>query len=1230
MDKAAVLNEIKGFLEGYNQDIKYLVNVETNPNFNYAECVIHEPDTVPKVVKIHYEPFMFCKDLKQNGIHLFDQIPDLLENKMAQYGITIKKLETGNQKRLIDGYCYKISSSKSYNHIVNFLKEGNINPYEKLKDAHGKVVKDEKGDPTFLYRDLFYSPRTTEQFFMSTKSRLFKGFEEYKNVHKVVFDIETTGLKYQLKRVFAIGVRDNRGFEIILEVKLEDDDESERRVIQDFFNLLVHLNPAIICGYNSEQFDFDFIIGRAELLNMDLSAIPTSVDKRNVPIRRRPNVSVKYGNTSDRFTATEMWGFSIIDIMHAAKRTAAVNTEIKNTKLKYISKHEGIAKANRTYVEGEGNNISNFYFQNKIFIIGETNEYEVVPDEFQDVAKNLYKLQAFKNQFSETQYNETKKKLFVENKTFVEWFRATAIPKKMLKLINGKNLIKQYLLDDLWETEQVDELYNQSSFMLAKIVPTTYQRVCTMGTASIWNLLLTAWSNDNGVAIPYSEKKDGFSGGLSRCFKTGFTKRWVKIDYASLYPMIQLTDDIFPIFDITGVIKKMLFYMTTTRNIYKKLANSDEINQEEITLLSELDHDTYKKFVDGTLTEHDRAMFKIKQLPIKILNNSLFGALGSGVSFNWSDNVCAARITCTGRLHLRHAMAWFSEYKCIPLLAITDGINFQIPDTSNIIIGDNLEVADHISDVELPIEEAWKFKGKTGITALIDKYNDQEQLAAKARDKVSHISVDNDGEYVSCLNLSRNNYAIMSESKDKKTGKIKEKIKMVGVTIKSKVMPEYIEDFIDKGMDMVLHGKGPEFVNYYYEYVDMIYYQRIPLKKIASKNKVKVKLEQYVNRGCNKNGGKKGMQAHMELLIEEREKIAFDLFEQHKAELLGDTSDEGLTINDKMKLVSNYMPPEPEIDSVVYQINTGKKAADSSSGRDKETNKLFSRLINAKDLALNPDMTGPYNVQKYLAAFNKRAEILFAGFNPEIVGQILSKIVNKKTKNSFGESVVVTELSRNVFTDEQLALGNYDLDNVQEALQLEDREAIFWNKTGYDPRLIWDGFIMTPENQVYFEVYESALKYLNEKMIASNMPLIKSINDKHEKGDIILIKNSLKYLVGHFNGTYIKIIKEVKDIPKTEIELLIEEKRKAIENKIENLKIASKEKSDKEVFLENKLNKRTRYFKKFKKQFGDAFSKDTQLSDLSEEYLEILDTYIIGLETPDQSDDSDAIDVDSI
>ena len=838
MDKLNILSEIKGFLDGYNNDLNYLVNVETNSDNNIAECVIHEPGKDPEIRKVEYVPFMYMKNLKQNNLQLYPQHPEVIENKKIQYGITITPLKTGNHKRLKNGYCFKITSSKSFNSIVNFLKDGKINPYEKECDDEGKFLKNDKGEPIFKYKDIFYSPRTTEQFFISTQSRLFKGFEEYKDIHKVTFDIETTGLNSQISRVFAIGVRDNRGFEVILEVEKPNDNISEIKLIQDFFNLIVYLKPAIISGYYSESFDFDFILGRARILEMDLTQLCTPF-KDSFYLKRRGNVSVKYGNTSEKFTATEIPYVSIIDIIHAVKKTAAVNTEIKATGLKYIAKHEKIAKPNRTYIKGEDNFIGKYYVENKIFVIDDNNNYLQVPDEYQDVTKKLYTLQANKNKLTDGQFKDLKNKYLSLNKDFVDWFRINALPFNMVKFISGKKLVKQYLLDDLWETEQVDELYNQSSFMLAKIIPTTYQRVCTMGTAAIWNLLLTAWSYENNVAIPYSEKKEGFSGGLARCYKVGYSTRIVKIDFSSLYPMLQLTWDIFPMFDITGVIKKMLLYLTTTRNIYKKLANNDALNLEEQALLKEIDHDVYRKFINNEITDADRAMFKIKQLPIKILNNSLFGALGSGMSFNWSDNTCAARITCCGRLELRRTIKWFKKYGCLALLAVTDGINFQIPNKTTIRVGNDGVFENQPEGL---IEDMWQYDGKTGINALIEKFNSEEMIKP-------YMNVENDGEYISCLNLSRINYATLSLSKDKKTGELKEKIKLTGNTIKSKVMSEYIEEFIAKGFELILHGKGKEFVDYYYDYVDDIYYMRIPLKKIATKSKVKTTLNGYKKRG---------------------------------------------------------------------------------------------------------------------------------------------------------------------------------------------------------------------------------------------------------------------------------------------------------------------------------------------------------------------------------------------
>jgi DNA polymerase elongation subunit (family B) len=1214
MDKLKVLREIKEFLDGYNKDLKYLVNVETNPENNIAECIIHEPGKAPEKRNIKYIPFMYMKDLPivTNGkLELYSHNLDILENKKIQYGITITALKTGNHKRLKNGYCFKLTSTKSYNAIVNFLKDGKVNPYERQKDLDGNDVRDANGEYIYIYRDLFYSVRTTEQFFISTQSRLYKGFEEYKNVHKLTFDIETTGLRYAIARIISIGVRDNRGFEIILEAKKSNDDEAEIRLIQDFFNTIDYLKPAVILGHNSEDFDFDFILGRAKILKINMAKLPTTL-KEEVYIKRRPNVSVKYGNTADKFTATEMWGYSIIDTLHAAKRTAAVNSELKSTGLKYIAKFEKFVRPNRTYIKGEDNSIGKFHDENKIFVINYSNNYIEIPDEHQNVAKNLYTLQFNKSKITDEQYKKFRNEYLDTDRNFVVWFKEIAAPQGMSSFISGKKIVEQYLLDDLWETEQVDELYNQSSFMLAKIVPTTYQRICTMGTASIWNLLLTTWSYENDIAIPYSEKKEEFSGGLARCYKVGYNERLVKIDYASLYPMLQLTWDIFPMFDITGVIKKMLLYLTTTRNIYKKLASGDKLNIEEVTLLAEIDHDVHKKYMNGEITDTDRAMFKIKQLPVKILNNSLFGALGSGISFNWSDNTCAARITCSGRLELRHAITWFKKYDCIALLAVTDGINFKIPITTTIRIT-NEGISEGVS--EGVIEEMWKYNDKVGINALIEKFNNEEM-------KKPYMSVDNDGEYLSCLNLSRINYGTLSLVKDKKSGEMKEKIKLTGNTIKSKVMPEYIEEFIDKGLNLILHGKGKEFVDYYYDYVDDLYYQRIPLKKIASKNKVKITLASYMKRGKDKNGREKGKQAHMELLIQRKEMIARQLFEEHKDEFdLGKNKK-----IDVMKMVANYMPPEPELDSVVYTVNTGYLVSHGSSKEieDRETKetRFASSLISSKDLIDNPEMRGKYNVAKYLDAFNSRVSSLLLGFDVDVQNTMLAKIVKKKIKDELGNKKTVEELKKQSYNPDKLELKSFDDDDFNESMHLESKEVDFWNRTGYDPRLVWNGFKMYDDNKVYFEIYESALIYLNDLMKKSNKPIIKSINEKYENGDYVLVKDGSHYNLGKYDGVFMEIIRENIEVPKTEIEIELDRKKADEEQRIKNLEITLAKLSEEERLQKIIETKRIKYLPLFKENFNRPKDYDIKALEKDEDGIEVLDQFIADIEARESANAS--------
>lgn len=1092
--------EIQKFLEGNNNDVKYVVNVETIANEGFATCVIHEPNKEKKVVQIPFTAFIYMKDLRKTGHVLFNGNKEKLKVMLVKHGITFKKMKTGNHSRLENGYPYKVTSSKSYQHILDFFKEANLDPFQKIYDDRNKIVYNDRGFPVSKYRDLFYLPKLNEQFFISTGIRLFKGFEEYDDIHKLTYDIETTGLRFEHSRVFAIGIKDNRGFEIVLEVTKDDDDEAERILIQNFFNVIDMIKPAVISGYNSEMFDYEFIIGRAEILEIDLKKLPTTISP-NKNMWRNKRATVKFGNTTEHYTSTIAYGYTILDIIHAVKKTAAVNSDIKNNKLKYICKFEGIAKPNRMYIEGT--EIGRFWHQNPMFILNvENNNYIEIPEKHTHTAEELYLLQENKDKISENEYNAAKKTLLDDNKEMILWLRnniVKIIPEypsnsENFKFENGRNILRRYLLDDLWETEQVDNLYNQSSFLLAKIVPTTYTRVATMGNAAVWNLLMTAWSYENDLAIPHPDEIERFSGGLARCYKKGYTKRLIKIDFASLYPMIQLTHDVFPMFDVSGVIKKMLSYMTTTRNIYKKLASGAHLQESEVELLKTVDHETYDKYQANSFTKEERNLFKVKQLPIKILNNSLFGALGSGFAFNWSDNICAARITTTGRIYLRQAIDFFKRYGLDPLLAVTDGVNFGIPDTTNIGFKDGSDIP---LGVDTLIEEAWQYNGEVGVNALIEKFNEEEMPKP-------FMSVDNDGEFESCLNLSRINYAL----------KTPKKIKFTGNTIKSKTMPEYIEDFIDNGMEYILNGDGEGFVKYYYDYAETIFYKQMPLKKIASKSRIKSTLDDYINRGTDKNGKLKAKQAHMELVIAEREKIARDIFEKNFEKFKDDTEVpmEDYSIFDIMDKVETYMPPEPELNSTVYYVNVGTRKSHGDVKTDSKTGEtiIMANLINQKNLEENPEMTGDYNVEKYLAAFNKRVEVLLDGFDPEIRDKILVTIERKKVEDASGAKVEQINLKKSDFTSDQLILKNFEHDTYEDSMCLEDKEVEFWNRTGYDPNLIWNGFTTKDDEKhglLHLEIYDDALEYLNDVMVKAGKPKIKSINNTLNKGEYVLIKN---------------------------------------------------------------------------------------------------------------------------
>jgi len=278
--------------------------------------------------------------------------------------------------------------------------------------------------------------------------------------------------------------------------------------------------------------------------------------------------------------------------------------------------------------------------------------------------------------------------------------------------------------------------------------------------------------------------------------------------------------------------------------------------------------------------------------------------------------------------------------------------------------------------------------------------------------------------------------------------------------------------------------------------------------------------------------------------------------------------------------------------------------------KNKETGEeyLASRLLTKEELE-NPDNTGKYNYEKYLSNFNVKVSTLLVGFDPDVQKKLLVKI-NKKG-----------ELVKGMFTQEQLELKNFDFDSVDESMHLGANEVLYWNSYGYDPRKIWDGFKTFEEHPIYYDVYEHALKYLNDKLKEKNSnKVVKAVDDEYVEGDMILIKNKEIFDIGLFNGTYVEIIRENVQIPKSEEEL---ERERIHNEKIAKLKSQyAMDDMTNESFVEA-MGKRRKYFLEFKKKFKVKEIKDLEFDEFMEniELVGMLDQFAKNEEEKDEDED---------
>lgn len=647
--KTMTKDDIELYLNGHNP-LENVVCIESDWGSEKVSLIIDEPNKGKRIETHTFEAFSFIKDLKKAKNPFYRNNKEELARAVKYNGITSRKLETRGIERIEDGYKFLIKSSKSPRHLDNFFKGGDLKFFSKEFD-----------DESTYDKGFAVTPANAEQFMIQSGVRLFKGVDKYSDVHKFYFDIETTSLLPQTGHIFMIGMCTNRGFRKVLAIDYNDPD-SERNMIIEFFNTIHTISPTIILGYNSESFDFTFILGRAEELGIDFGTmidgsfhydVRTSLDPLK-PIKRQPK-TLKFGSETERYQQTSMWGYNVIDIAHAVRAAKAINSEIKSWSLKYVTQFIKANKPTRTYVDGD--KIYKIWKENKYYFHNIKNyKYELIPDKYQSEEGSKEYLKKIKawilQEKSGKNTNESIKKLseFLDN------------DENNVEIIMGNQIIFNYLIDDLEETMAVDENFCTPNFLLSKNLPTTYVRTSTMGTAVKWKLLLTGFAYLNNFAIPANDKKKDIVGGLSRLLYCGYAKDVLKLDYNSLYPSIQLTHDVFPDIDIYGFLKLSLSHFRDKRNYFKGLSKK------------------HQKLFEKNGDNLDRILakqFDTVQLPVKILNNGEFGAVSAPHIFNWGGNHDGETVTCYGRQYLRLMIWFFNQRGFKPLVG--DSVTWNTP-----------------------------------------------------------------------------------------------------------------------------------------------------------------------------------------------------------------------------------------------------------------------------------------------------------------------------------------------------------------------------------------------------------------------------------------------------------------------------------------------------------------------------------------------------------------------
>ena len=191
-----------------------------------------------------------------------------------------------------------------------------------------------------------------EQYLVATGRSYFRGLT-FDQLHRLQFDLETTGLDPARDRIFMIAVRDPAGAVEIIETRSADD-AGEAGVIRRLVAKIQAADPDVIENHNLHGFDLPFLERRARVLG-----VPLALGRAGAPgLRHRAARRGAVRRAAPDGDATRRVRFiapgrELIDSLDAVRRYDFSARDLPGHGLKAVARHFGLAGPERERIRGD-------------------------------------------------------------------------------------------------------------------------------------------------------------------------------------------------------------------------------------------------------------------------------------------------------------------------------------------------------------------------------------------------------------------------------------------------------------------------------------------------------------------------------------------------------------------------------------------------------------------------------------------------------------------------------------------------------------------------------------------------------------------------------------------------------------------------------------------------------------------------------------------------------------